>query len=63
MKEKNNIGVEEAPAVVMTREQVEFDIAYLQWAISRDEEYVEERHQRLEMLYGLRDKMDDLENE
>jgi hypothetical protein len=55
--------VEEAHAVVLTREQVENDIAYLQWLISRDEEYVEERHQRLEMLYGLRDKMDELEAE
>jgi hypothetical protein len=55
--------VEQAPAVVLTREQVENEIAHLQWLISRDEEYVEERHQRLEVLYGLRDKMDELENE
>jgi hypothetical protein len=59
----NSPVAEEFPAVVMTREQVEADIAYLQWAISRDEEYVEERHQRLEILYGLRDKMDELEAE
>ena len=69
MKEKDKITVDDTPVVeqastvVMTREQVENDIAYLQWLISRDEEYVEERHQRLEILYGLRDKMDELENE
>jgi hypothetical protein len=55
--------VEQAPAVVLTREQVENEIAHLQWLISRDEKHVEERHQRLEVLYGLRDKMDELENE
>ena len=69
MKEKVKIVtvdtpvVEQEPTVVLTREQVEKDIALLQWRISRDGEYVEERHQRLEVLYGLRDKMDELENE
>jgi hypothetical protein len=69
MKEKDKITVDDTPVVeqastvVMTREQVENDIAHLQWRISRDEEYVEEHHQRLEVLYGLRDKMDELEAE
>jgi hypothetical protein len=68
MKDRVKIAtVDELPSAeqpkILTREQVEADIAYLQWAISRDEDYVEERHQRLEVLYGLREKMDELEAE
>lgn len=67
MKEKAKIIIDDTPVVeqpaAMTREQVEAEISYLQWAISRDEDYVEDHHQRLEVLYGLRDKMDELEAE
>jgi len=55
--------MKDAAPVVLTREQVEQNIAYLQWRISRDEVFVAEHHVELENLYGLRDKMDELENE
>lgn len=53
-------AVAEAP-VTMTRQELDKQIAHLQWVISRDEDFVEENHAKLETLYGLRDKMDELE--